>query len=101
MGRCEEIIGNGRVDFPIGENQVVPKMLGIVEVNRVEHSRQFVFRADPHLCKDSIACKSYDVSGNASNDCGLADTISVPQPRSHVAIRVRDDDVGKGKVDPR
>src|SRR5208283_4342252 len=76
-------------------------MIRVVEINRVDYTGQFVFRADPHLRKDSIAGKGHDVRGNACDDFGLADVIGMFQTRSHIAVRIGDDYVGKWKVDPR
>jgi len=100
-GCSEEIVGNGRVKLPIRQHQVVTQVIGVVEINRVDYTGQFVFRANPHFRKDSISGKRHNVRGNACDDLGLADVVGMLQTGSHVAVWIGDDYVGEGKVDSR
>src|SRR6266699_1038326 len=72
-GKCAR--WNYRVKLPVGEYQVVAQLLGIVEVNRMEQSRQFVFGPDPNLHEHPAVDICYHVRCRCANHLGLADVV--------------------------
>jgi hypothetical protein len=92
---------DGNFELPIGELQFVAEMFRIVEEDRVQQSRQFVLRSNPHLHEHTVVDVCHNVRRCSADHMGLTDVISELQPLCYVLIRISNHQVCEGKVDPR
>src|SRR6266487_2458810 len=99
LGRCKCVCWNRWVKLPIGEYQGMAQSLRIVQVNRMEQSRQLIFDSNPRLYEHAVVDICDHVSRRSADHFGLTDVIGQLHAFRHLLVRIGDNPVRKREID--